>query len=184
MNRPLNLFIPIWLFIIGLLLGSALTLPIPTDPAAIKFEKPDCTKSIGMAGYDCRFVLTPKAMKITFMEKKQFDRESGTPAEAFARPTSDPCEIVLPAGYEILFDPARGKALWGYADKSWRAGDDIAHELLHCYIGYWHAGAAALGMAEIRRLMAERQRHHVEGFRFRFPYLSRQPYELLRASPW
>jgi hypothetical protein len=63
-------------------------------------------------------------------------------SEAIAKDTdaytfiqAHPCRIVIPAGWKIEYIPMAQYAYW---ERPFN-GDTIAHELLHCYLGNWHA---------------------------------------------
>ncbi len=54
---------------------------------------------------------------------------------AFAYDKLRPCRVVIPVGWEVWALPSQGRAGW----VNEHDGDTVAHELLHCLRGNWHA---------------------------------------------
>lgn len=81
--------------------------------------------------------LWPLTMTLRVVSPEQFKRESPFPALAFSKPNYDPCEITIPDTWSIVVSPSNpypGSAHW----KDPIDGDILAHEVLHCYRGFWH----------------------------------------------
>jgi hypothetical protein len=78
----------------------------------------------------------PAIMTIKIVDAETFKRNNPN-ALAVSFTTRSPCEIDIPAGWEIVFSPqltGSNAAMW----EDHRSGDIIAHEILHCLRGSWH----------------------------------------------
>lgn len=55
-------------------------------------------------------------------------------AVACAQTATQPCQLYLPANWEISYFPKDGKAEWS----DYNHNETLVHEILHCYIPNWH----------------------------------------------
>lgn len=84
--------------------------------------------------------MTPMEIRLRVLARSDFDKER--PSEntvAFSYLHKNPCEIVLPEGYEIAAEPKTGTAIFA----SRIDASVLAHEILHCVRGAWHAKMGA-----------------------------------------
>lgn len=84
--------------------------------------------------------LAPMDMRLSVVPRAEFDRlASARNVLAFTYVSQQPCRIVVPAEWAIVYKPSARTAFWDRADQaSDLAADVIAHEILHCQIGTWH----------------------------------------------
>jgi hypothetical protein len=93
----------------------------------------------------CEFTLTRKTITLTFLPRKEFDvlspSEDGFKTLGVSFVYQDPCHIFIALDdIKIVSEPDVGRARWqNYID-----GDNIAHELLHCYTGRWHPNSGPM----------------------------------------
>lgn len=76
----------------------------------------------------------PMQMRIEVVPKSEIEKR-GKNVLAFSQPTLNPCAIYIPDTWKIVFNSKSGTASW-YEPSN---GDILAHEMLHCYRGFWHA---------------------------------------------
>lgn len=162
----------------------------PKDLEPIWFQKSECKQKEPIYesrnDVECKLKLQPRTMMLSFIPRGRFDIEApkfpNGSAAAFARVHKQPCEIVIPADdAEIVYWPGRGGAMW---ENSWDMGTMIAHEILHCYTGYWHPSPEIMALRERRYMLwwwrqyRENPRHFVE--LYVKPSLNRQTWEFGR----
>ena len=118
-------------FMVGALVG-AIFLATPY-PSASPVSPKELTDSERASSYV--LVRTfPMSIKLTIVPGEDIERYRGRNVYAFSTPFKTPCEIVMPAGQEIVLRPADGGAIWL---SKW-VSDTWAHEIAHCMRGNWH----------------------------------------------
>jgi hypothetical protein len=132
----------------------------------------------------CRFTLTKKSMTLTFLPRSEFDVELPPTSASFstlgfARISHDPCELVIALDdIKIISDPRTGEARW----ESFDVGNNIAHEILHCYTGAWHPSYPwAMEFAKKRKLSRLLKKFDADPNEFTFLWLHSpvyQPFEI------
>lgn len=80
----------------------------------------------------------PTDIRLRIVSKEQWRKDIamiGKPALAYAQMGKTRCDIVIPEGWTIYFRSKRSYAIWADPDN----GSTLAHEILHCLMGSWHA---------------------------------------------
>lgn len=132
--NPLRSFIPSLLgfgsacFMLGLITSKIVS---QEDYGAEPMEISDENRGKVSARYKMR----PITVKLRILSEEDFIRERPkSNVDGFAYIRHRPCEIVLPARWEIYFTPSKGYADFVQA----YPGMVLAHELLHCMADHWH----------------------------------------------
>lgn len=74
---------------------------------------------------------------LRFVSREEFDKEDGRRGSgAFTKTQGRPCEIWVPEGWTMHFQPYSNNTVW---DDRWY-GNALGHEILHCMVPDWHEG--------------------------------------------
>ena len=128
--------------------------PAPTSLTADLpwFQRNECeTSEQDYGSMTCHLKLQPRKMTLEFVTRDQFDTMSAPPDAAakykiggFARIHKTPCEIVVPIDdAELTSYPYRVGGMVNWVGKNYDMPSTLAHEILHCYAGRWHADSIA-----------------------------------------
>jgi hypothetical protein len=155
--RSHDCLITLAIFLAGIVTGLTLNNPSKPDPLPLpdpipvlqNYPEPICKISDDIFGNkECNVKLAPRRMTLEFVTRTDFDKMMLLPnpkytAKGFARIDKTPCEIVLPLDDElsIKYYPfqTNGYASFAANKDSFMVSSTLAHEILHCYIGRWHA---------------------------------------------
>jgi hypothetical protein len=140
-------------FITGVSIGSWITPnKIETASAMANLELPwfqhsECKRDKQDSEYACITRLEPRKMTLEFVTRDRFDSMTTALDTAanykiggFARINKSPCEIVIPIeGAELESRPYSFSGYVNWGSSNYNIANTIAHEILHCYTGRWHA---------------------------------------------
>ena len=142
------LCVPLWVVPYSLLLGTMIGISIFLLLWSPLFNTPvDGSPHYSAPDAPLRFKMYPTTVTLEVMSRAKFDKEKLVPALAFTYvgTKSSQCRIVIPEDLSMIdVWPDAGVAKWSDLDAGvakWSdldAGNTIAHELSHCFLGFWH----------------------------------------------